>query len=104
VKRVLVVTACLAALGGAAAGGAIAVGAATDVRDGQWARLGSTRIYCQAFYEKQYKAHAFDCAVWNGSVRARSSYSAVIDELGVEVDRWDSSGRKYRKVTTYVNP
>jgi hypothetical protein len=104
VKRLLVVTALVAALGAAAATGAVVVDRVVDVEDGEWARAGTSRIYCEAFYEKQWRRDAFDCGLWKGNVHVANSYSAVIDDLGVEIDKWDSSGRRYRKIAEFGNP
>jgi hypothetical protein len=48
--------------------------------------------------------NGFDCGYWAGPRRVGKSYSMIVDDLGVEVDRWDAAGRHYRKVKTYVNP
>lgn len=97
------VTAALAALGGAAVGGAVVVGNTVGIGRGQWAHLEGTKIYCQAYYERALAVNGFDCGYWAGPHRVGKSYSMIVDDLGVEVDRWDASGRHYRKVKTYVN-
>ena len=104
-KRLLLIGVAVAALGGAGVGGAVVGASILTIEDGEFARLGPTNVYCQAFYEEKYDEEAFDCGVWNGSHHVKNSYSAIIDELGVEIDRWDySTARKYREIVTYVNP
>jgi hypothetical protein len=67
-----VVVVAVTALGGAATAGAIVVGAgATTIGQGQWARLGTTEIYCQAITENaaNHNRPAFDCGAWQGNNR-----------------------------------
>jgi hypothetical protein len=108
-RRIVLALVVVAALAGAAAAGAITVGAiATTVRPGQWARLGTSEIYCQAITENAANSYrpAFECADWVGNHRRDNTYSAIIDRLGVEVDRLSGYGKKQkiRHVVTYLNP
>jgi hypothetical protein len=75
----------------------------TLVKPGQWARLGTTSVYCQAYIERGTHQPGFDCGDWVGNNHLGGSYSAIIDEQGVEVDRWDASGRHVHRVVTYLN-
>ena len=92
------------ALGGAGVAGAVVVGNTVGIGRGQWAHLQGTKIYCEAYYERDLGVNGFDCGFWAGAHRVGNSYSMVVDDLGVEIDRWDASGQHYRKVKTYVNP
>ncbi len=103
-KRILVVVCVVAALGGAGVAGAVVVGNTIGIGRGQWAHLEGTKIYCEAYYERDIGVNGFDCGYWAGSNRVGKSYSMVVDDLGVEIDRWDASGRHYKKVRTFVNP
>ena len=102
-KRLVVVAVVVAALGGTGVAGAIVEVNAT-VKPGQWARLGTTSVYCEAYIEADAHRRGFDCGDWAGNVHVGGSYSAVIDEQGVEVDRWDATGRHVHRVVTYLNP
>lgn len=104
-KRLIVGAVVVAALGGAGVAGAIAEGT-TSLKPGQWARLGASSTYCEAVTENQANSNrpAFDCGVWAGNSHVARTYSAIIDRLGVEVDRWDQAGRHARSVATYLNP
>jgi hypothetical protein len=104
VKRLIVVAVVIAALGSAGVAGAIVEGNVTTVQPGQWARLGSTSVYCESYIESGTHKPGFDCGDWAGNYHVGGSYSAVIDEQGVEVDRWDASGRHVHRVVTYLNP
>jgi hypothetical protein len=79
-------------------------GNVTVVKSGQWAQLGTTSVYCQAYIEKGTHQPGFDCGDWAGNHHVGGSYSAIIDEQGVEVDRWDTSGHHVHRVVTYLNP
>ena len=108
-RRLIVVAVVVAALGGAGVAGAVVVGAiATTIRQGQWARLGTTETYCQAIAENAANSNrpAFECGDWEGNYHRSGTYSAIIDRLGVEVDRWTGYGRneKSHRVVTYLNP
>jgi hypothetical protein len=103
VKRLIVVAVVVAALAGAGVAGAIVEGNVTVVKPGQWARLGATSVYCQAYIESGTHQPGFDCGDWAGNNHFGGSYSAIIDEQGVEVDRWDASGRHVHTVVTYLN-
>lgn len=92
------------ALGGAGIAGAVIVGNTIGIGRGQWAHLQGTKIYCEAYYERSLAVNGFDCGFWAGPHRVGNSVSMVIDDLGVEIDRWDAAGRHYRKVRTYANP
>ena len=105
-RRFLIVAAVVAALGGSTVAGAIVEGNVTTISSGEFAQLGSSSIYCQAFTENQANAGrpGFDCGDWAGNHHIGSSYSAIVDQLGVEVDRWDASGLHSHPVLTYLNP
>jgi hypothetical protein len=47
--------------------------------------------------------NAFDCGSWKGDVHMPNTYSAVIDDLGVDVDKWDATGRRDRLILEYEN-
>ena len=76
----------------------------TVLRPGQWARLGTTNVFCEAYVEKGTRRRGFDCGDWAGTYHVGGSASAVIDEQGVEIDHWDSSGHRFHRVVTYLNP
>ena len=104
-KRLFVLAVVVVALGATGVAGAIVEGGvATVVKPGQWARLGSTSVYCQAYIESGTHQPGFDCGDWAGSSHVGNSYSAVIDEQGVEIDRWDTTGHHVHRVVTYLNP
>jgi hypothetical protein len=103
-RRLLVVAVVVAVLGGTGVAGAIVEGNVITVKPGQWARLGTYRVYCQAYIESGTHQPGFDCGEWVGNYHSGGSSSAVIDEQGVEVDRWDASGRHVHHVVTYLNP
>jgi hypothetical protein len=108
VRKLAVVAVVVAALGGTGVAGAIVEGnVTTSIGQGQWARLGATSVYCQAFKENRannYRA-AFDCGVWEGNYHRNGSYSAIIDQAGVEVDSQSSiSKQPVHPVVTYLNP
>jgi hypothetical protein len=103
-RRLLVVAVVVAALGGTGVAGAIVEGNVTTVKPGQWARLGATSVYCEAYIESGSHQPGFDCGDWAGNFHVGGTYSGIIDEQGVEVDRWDASGRHVHHVVTYLNP
>jgi hypothetical protein len=108
-RRLVVVAVVVAALGGAGVAGAVVVGPSlTTIRQGQWARLGTTETYCQAITENAANNFrpAFDCGDWEGSSHRSGTYSAILDQLGVEVDQWTGYGKNERshRVVTYLNP
>jgi hypothetical protein len=105
-RRLVAVAVVVAALGGAGVAGAIVDGIVTSIGQGQWARLGTTSIYCHAFTENQANNNipGFDCGDWASNAHVARSYSAIIDATGAEVDRWDLTGRHVHRVVTYLNP
>jgi hypothetical protein len=103
-RRLLVVVVVVAVLGGTGVAGAIVEGNVTTIKPGQSARLGTTSVYCDAYLDTGTHKPAFDCGVWAGSHHVGGSYSALFDEGGVTVDRWDASGRHVHTVATYLNP
>jgi hypothetical protein len=82
----------------------IARGNVTALRPGQWARLGTTNIYCEAYVESGTRQRGFDCGDWTGNYHVGRSASAVVDEQGVEIDDWDVSGHRFHRVITYLDP
>jgi hypothetical protein len=103
-RRLLVVAVVVVALGGTGGAGAIVEGNVTSIKAGQWARLGTTSVYCEAYIEAGTHQPGFGCGDWAGNFHVGGSYSTVIDEQGVEVDRWDASGHHVHHVVTYLNP
>jgi hypothetical protein len=103
-RRPLVVAVVVAALCCAGVAGAIVEGNVTTIKPDQSARLGTTSVYCDAYLDTSTHAPAFDCGDWAGNNHVGGSYSAIIDEGGVTVDRWDASGRNVHAVATYLNP
>jgi hypothetical protein len=104
VKKLIIVTAVVLALVGAGVAGAVVQGASvSNVGPGQFARLAGTNVYCGAYIEGGNKLPAFDCGNWTGNFHTDSSYSAILDRTGVEVDYWDTSGSHRHAVVTYLN-
>ena len=103
-RRLAIAVVAVGALAGSGIAGAAAVGNTTTIGRGSWAHLLGTKVYCQAFVEKNFDRPAFDCATWDGDARVANSYSAVIDPDGVEVDRWDAAGTRFRSIRTFYNP
>jgi hypothetical protein len=108
-RRLFAFAVVVAALGGAGVAGAVVEGGVTTwIGQGQWARLGTTKVYCQAFTENQANNYrpAFNCGVWEGNYHRNSTYSAIIDQAGVEVDgRTGFYGHQHiHPVVTYLNP
>jgi hypothetical protein len=52
----------------------------------------------------QQQQAAFDCGNWAGNAHVARTYSAIFDQLGVEIDRWDQTGLHAHPVATYLNP
>ena len=102
-KKLLVVAVIVVTLSGAGVAGAVLEVAVTNVGPGQFARLGSTNIYCGGYVESGTKLPAFDCGDFAGNSHVGGSYSAILDRTGVEVDHWDSSGRHRHATATYLN-
>ena len=82
----------------------VAGGNITVLGPGQWARLGTANIYCEAYAEKGTRQRGLDCGDWSGTYHVGGSASAVIDEQGVEIDDWNASGHRFHRVVTYLNP
>jgi hypothetical protein len=101
-KRLVIGFAFAICLAGAAVAGAGVVSKLFPIEQGEWAQLGNTNVYCQAIVVKQTGKPAFDCGSWNGNRRVAGTYSAIIDQFGVEIDHWGSGTRTY--VHTYLNP
>jgi hypothetical protein len=94
----------VALLAGVTTAVAVASSGTTTVASGQWARASGTDLYCEAYVDSRTSKPAFDCAAWSGNVRRGDSYSAEVDEFGVEVDRWDKTGTHRQRIVTYLNP
>jgi hypothetical protein len=103
-RRLLVVVVVVAALGGTGVAGAIVEGNVTSVKPGQYARLGTTNVYCLAYIDSGTHKPAFDCGAFGPNYHVGGSYSALIDEGGVTVEHWDASGRHFQVAGTYLNP
>jgi len=91
---------------GAAAAGAIVEGSVTTIAPGEYARLGISSIYCEAFTENRANANrpGFDCGDWAGNAHVANSYSVIVDQAGIEVDQWDALGLHVHAVVTYLSP
>jgi hypothetical protein len=83
---------------------AVVKGNVTSVKSGQYARVRSWTIYCQAFVDSGTHKPAFDCGAFARNYHVGGSYSAVLDEGGVTVYRWDASGRHSHSLWTHLNP
>ena len=107
-RKLVVVAVVVGALGASVAAGAIVEGSVTSIGQGQWARLAKTSVYCQAFTENQANNYrpAFNCGVWEGNFHRNGTYSAIIDQAGVEVDGRSGfySQQHIHPVVTYLNP
>jgi Trk-type K+ transport system membrane component len=98
-RRTALILSLVAGLVLAGAAGAIVQGKIFTVKTGDYARLGSTSILCQAVAATNFSY--FDCSRWSASIRVARSYSASIGEGGVSVYRWDVSGKSAKLVKTY---
>jgi len=100
----MVVAAVVAVLGGAGVAGAVVEGNVTFIKPGQYARLGTTDVYCQSFVDSGTHKPAFDCGAFGPNYHVGGSYSAIFDQGGVTVDQWDATGRHAHAVLTRLNP
>jgi hypothetical protein len=103
-RRLFVVAVIVAALSGAGVAGAIVEDNTIAIKPGQFARLGTTSIYCGAYVETGTNLPAFDCGDFAGNAHVGGTYSAILDRTGVEVDHWDTSGRNRHAIAIYHNP
>jgi hypothetical protein len=101
-KRLVIGVTLAIGLAGATVAGARVESKVWPINTGEWARLGNTKVYCEAIVVKQTSKPAFDCSPWNGNRRVVGAYSGIIDQYGVEVDHWGANSRT--NVHTYLNP
>jgi hypothetical protein len=102
-RRWLVTTVVVVSLAGAGTAGALVQDTVSKIHQGQWARLGSTPVYCQAITEVSTHAPAFDCNDWGPNHAVGGTYRGRVDQGGVTIDRWDAAGRNAREIATYRN-
>jgi hypothetical protein len=103
-KKVCFTVLVIALLGGAGTAGALIEQRYSEIHQGQWARLGSTPIYCQAVAEAGTRTRVFDCDDWGPSHAVGGTYRAFVDQAGVAVDRWGGAGHTAYRIATYRNP
>jgi len=102
-RRFSVAMVVVVSLAGAGTAGALVQYSVAQIHQGEWARLGSTAIYCQAITEVGTRAYAFDCNDWGPKYAIGGSYRGLIDQSGVAIDHWDATGHHNYRIATYRN-